>query len=92
MTDHKTSDYLRPWRAGQLAKAIRVLQAREIEGRKRLSEMVWFSTSCVSGSVGVLLDPRRVLACFQRSSTTKDPSFDTTSTTAQLVRAKSQHR
>lgn len=41
---------------------------------------------------GVLLDPRRLLACFQRSSTTKDPSFDTTSTTAQLVRAKGQHR
>ena len=40
----------------------------------------------------VLIDLRRVLACFQRSSTTKDPSFDTTSATAQLVRAKSQHR
>lgn len=34
----------------------------------------------------------RLLAYFQRSSTTKDPSLDTTSTTAQLVRAKGQHR
>jgi hypothetical protein len=34
----------------------------------------------------------RRMGCFQRSSAMKDPSFDTTSTTAQLVRAKGQHR
>jgi hypothetical protein len=32
------------------------------------------------------------MGCFQRTSAMKDPSFDTTSTTAQLVRAKGQHR
>jgi hypothetical protein len=39
---------------------------------------------------GMLLYRR--MGCFQRSSAMKDPSFDTTSTTAQLVRAKGQHR
>jgi len=33
---------------------------------------------------------RRVFVCFQRSSTTKDTSFDTTFTTAHLVRAKGE--
>jgi hypothetical protein len=34
----------------------------------------------------------QMIACFQRSSTTKDPGFDTTSASAQLVRAKGQDR
>ena len=32
------------------------------------------------------------MGCFQRSSAMKDPSFDTASTTARLVRAEGQHR
>jgi hypothetical protein len=34
----------------------------------------------------------RRMGCFQRSSAMKDPGFDTISATAQLVRAKGQHR
>jgi hypothetical protein len=55
----------------------------------RAPRVVW---DALDDDLRVSCADNQPIACFQRSSTTKDPSVDTTSTTAQLVRAKGQHR
>jgi hypothetical protein len=64
---------------------------------RRHDGLAWPSVDrCTPGHVCTILLAAccfyRRVGCFQRSSAMKDPGFDTTSTTAQLVRAKGQYR
>ena len=59
-------------------------------GRARVRGCRFLNAETQNINVPGMLFYRR-MGCFQRSSAMKDPSFDTTSATAQLVRATGQH-